>query len=76
MPKQPKQYPNTPDGRYFVVRGRLWRSANPDLPEEERRELVQQLMKARREVGVAKRAGVPPIDTLISFMCFSSVLST
>ena len=57
MPKQPKQYPNTPDGRYFVVRGRLWRSANPDLPEEERRQLVQQLMQARREVGVLKRAG-------------------
>jgi len=22
----------TPDGRYIVVRGRLWRSANPTLP--------------------------------------------
>ena len=40
------------------VRGAiLWRSANPDLPEDERRELVRQLMKARRDVGAAKRAG-------------------
>ena len=57
MAKQAKQYPNTPDGRYFVVRGRLWRSANPDLPEAERQALVKQLMAARREVGIATRAG-------------------
>ena len=24
-------YPTTPDGRYFVVRGRLWRASNPAL---------------------------------------------
>jgi hypothetical protein len=24
-------HPTTPDGRYFVVRGRLWRKANPHL---------------------------------------------
>lgn len=24
-------YPVTPDGRYFVVRGRLWRRSNPGL---------------------------------------------
>ena len=57
MPKHAKNYPTTPDGRYFVVRKRLWRSANPDLPEAERRELVKRLMAARRDVGVAKRAG-------------------
>ena len=27
-----ERYPVTPDGRYFVVRGRLWRCANPALP--------------------------------------------
>lgn len=42
------QHPTTPDGRYFVVRGRLWRKANPELPEELRNALVQQLMDARR----------------------------
>ncbi len=26
----------TPDLRYIVVRGRLWRRANPDLPAERR----------------------------------------
>jgi hypothetical protein len=47
----------TPDGRYLVVRGRLWRRANPHLPEERRAELVRDLMAARRAVGVARRAG-------------------
>ena len=53
------QYPVTPDGRYFVVRGRLWRCANPMLAEAERRRLVETLMTARRAVGVARRAGDP-----------------
>jgi hypothetical protein len=38
----------TPDGRYLVVRGRLWRRSNPDLPEDRRQELVDELMAARR----------------------------
>ena len=49
-------YPDTPDGRYFVVRGRLWRSSNPALEPSVRQQLVDQLMTARRQVGVAKRA--------------------
>jgi hypothetical protein len=53
----PKTYPSTPDGRYFVVRGRLWRTSNPALPEDLRQTLVDQLMDARRRVGRAKRAG-------------------
>jgi hypothetical protein len=36
------KHPVTPDGRYFVVRGRLWRMANPDL--------VGRLMAAWRAV--------------------------
>ncbi len=40
----------TPDGRYIVVRGRLWRRANPHLPESERAASVGQLMAARRAV--------------------------
>ena len=47
----------TPDGRYIVVRGRLWRCANPFLPEAERQRLVLALMHARRAVAVARRAG-------------------
>lgn len=48
-------YPITPDGRYFVVRGRLWRRSDPSLPEERRLALVADLMHARRAVGVALR---------------------
>ena len=50
-------YPVTPDGRYFVVRGRLWRCSNPNLPADHRAELTNQLMTARRDKGRAMRAG-------------------
>ena len=54
-------HPVTPDGRYFMVRGRLWRMSNPDLDQEQRDALVRELMKARRNrdrasVDAAKRA--------------------
>ncbi|MGB3790861.1 MAG: hypothetical protein WA949_22830 [Phormidesmis sp.] len=49
------KYPQTPDGRYFIVRGRLWRSTNPDLGEQTRQRLVKDLMKARNQVKQAKR---------------------
>lgn len=51
------RYPDTPDGRYFIVKGRLWRTSNPALPADERQRLVDTLMQARRQVGVAKKAG-------------------
>jgi hypothetical protein len=57
MAKQKPSPPVTPDGRYFVVRGRLWRCSNPTLSEPERSRLTSQLMKARREKGIAMRAG-------------------
>lgn len=47
----------TPDGRYFVVRSRLWRMSNPALTPAERETLVGQLMDARRAVRDAKRNG-------------------
>lgn len=40
----------TPDGRYIIVRGRLWRKTNPHLPDDERKRLVSDLMSARRAV--------------------------
>jgi hypothetical protein len=52
--------PATPDKRYFVVRGRLWRLSNPSLSENTRAELVKELMSARRDKGVALRAGDRP----------------
>jgi len=50
-------HPVTPDGRYFVVRGRLWRMADPALPPDRRAELVVELMTARRAVRAAKQEG-------------------
>lgn len=49
-------HPVTPDGRYFVVRGRLWRMSNPALAPEVREALVKELMRARQVVGFARRA--------------------
>ena len=51
------KYPTTPDGRYFVVRGRLWRCANPALTDSERTRLTHDLMAARRAKQTAMRAG-------------------
>jgi hypothetical protein len=48
-------YPVTPDGRYFVVRGRLWRTSDLSLAADVREALVGQLMTARRDVGSARR---------------------
>lgn len=47
-------HPRTPDGRYFVAKGRLWRCTDPALPEDERARLVEQLMAARRAVKQAQ----------------------
>ena len=47
------RYPQTPDGRYFLVNDRLWRCTNPALDEDLRVELVRQLMAARRAVKSA-----------------------
>lgn len=52
---QATHYPVTPDGRYFLVRGRLWRRANPALSADTRRSLVSALMTARRAVRTAKQ---------------------
>lgn len=49
-----QRYPTTPDGRYFIVAGRLWRATNPALPPQRRNELVADLMAARRAVRDAK----------------------
>jgi hypothetical protein len=56
------KHPVTPDGRYFVVRGRLWRMANPDLAEAKRADLVARLMEARRAVRDAKKRSDPEAE--------------
>ena len=55
-----KTYPVTPDGRYFVVNGRLWRKTNPGLTEDFRTYWVAELMSARRRLGVESRSGDGP----------------
>ncbi|MDZ7851265.1 MAG: hypothetical protein U5L98_01085 [Halomonas sp.] len=54
--------PKTPDGRYIVVKGRLWRCTNPGLPEQERESWVQRLMRARRAVAGARRERDPQAE--------------
>ena len=49
----PPPYPVTLDGRYFNVRGRLWRMSNPALDPATRDALVRDLMSARRAVRAA-----------------------
>ena len=53
------KHPVTPDGRYFVVRGKLWRMSDPTLAPGDKARLVKQLMDARRAVKTAKAAGDP-----------------
>ncbi len=50
----PKDYPHTPDGRYFVSKGRLWRTTDPALPDDVRRAAIKRLMRARMDVRRAE----------------------
>lgn len=40
--------------RYFVVRGRRWRKTDPSIPPALNKQLVRELMSARRAVKTAK----------------------
>lgn len=53
------EYPTTPAGRYFVVKGQLCRCTYPSLNEDVRQRLVDELMEARREVKAEKASGDP-----------------
>lgn len=41
---------HTEDGRYVVIDGRRWRATDPRIPEPLRKQLVAELMRARRLV--------------------------
>ncbi|MHC2623988.1 hypothetical protein ACVIW2_006020 [Bradyrhizobium huanghuaihaiense] len=56
------KHPVTPDGRYFVVRGKLWRMSDPTLAPGDKARLVKQLMDARRAVKTAKAAKDPEAE--------------
>ena len=44
----------TEDGRYLVVGGRRWRTADPELPEEVRQRLLHHLGVARSAVRTSR----------------------
>ena len=48
----------TPDRRYMVIRGRLWRLSNPFLDPADHERLVRELMSARRALRDATQTGV------------------
>ena len=54
MPR--RDYPTTPDGRYFVSKARLWRATDPGLDDTTRRAAVKRLMQARRAVFAGQKA--------------------
>ena len=54
--------PVTPDGRYLVVDGVLWRRTDPALGPKQRALLVEALMHARRDVGRALREKNPEAE--------------
>ena len=47
----------TPDGRYFVLQGRLWRASNPALAAERKVKYMRDLLNGRRALKAAKLAG-------------------
>jgi len=51
------EYTPTPDRRYFVVRGRLWRLSNPHLDPAIHERLVRDLMSARRKIRASTDPG-------------------
>jgi hypothetical protein len=51
------RHPVTPDERYFVVKGKLWRLSDPGIEAGESARLVRTLMEARHAVKGAKSAG-------------------
>ena len=44
----------TPDGRYHVIQGRLWRAPNPTLPAEAKVRHMRDLLNGRRALKTAK----------------------
>jgi hypothetical protein len=47
----------TPDGRYIVVQGRLWRAADPTLSAERKVRHMRALLNGRRALKAAKLSG-------------------
>ena len=52
-----REVEGTDDGRYVVVDGRRWRTADPALPDDVRARLLHHLGVARSAVRTAGRSG-------------------
>ena len=52
-----REVERTADGRYVVVDGRCWRTADPALPDDVRERLLHHLGVGRSGVRTAKAAG-------------------
>jgi hypothetical protein len=52
------------ESHWIVVDGRRWRATDPSIPEPFRRELVEELMEARREVARARKAADPEAERI------------
>lgn len=52
-----REVERTDDGRYIVVDGRRWRTADPSLPDDVRAQLLHHLGVGRSGVRAAKKAG-------------------
>jgi hypothetical protein len=52
-----REVERTDDGRYVVVDGRRWRTADPALPDDVRERLLHHLGVGRSGVRTAKKAG-------------------
>jgi hypothetical protein len=46
----------TPDGHFVVIDGRRWRATDPEIPADAAARLRSLLMRARRDVGAARRS--------------------
>ena len=46
----------SPDGHFLIIGGRRWRATDPDIPDDRAQILRDHLMRARRDVGAAKKA--------------------
>ena len=52
-----REVEHTDDGRWIVVDGRRWRTADPALPDDVRERLLHHLGVGRSGVRAARRAG-------------------
>jgi hypothetical protein len=62
MADMPERGEPTADGRYLVIDGRRWRATDPAIPEPLRKELVAELMAARRDVRTDPASARPRVQ--------------